>query len=160
MVRVIRGIIARKKRKKFLSFTRGSQCIKANLTRTVKSRYMKALSYSYRSRRNNRLVYRSLYVSRIRSYLSPLKFRLRRSLIKSFKKISYGYSRGQARCKHVGIRLNFKSLGFLVILDPQMFTKLMVLATYLEKLELNPEMPQANNNLGIIYPFTTNNATL
>lgn len=140
MVRVIRSIIARKKRKKLLSFIRGSQCIKANLARTVKSRYMKVLSYSYRSRRNNRVVYRSLYVSRIRSYFSTIKFRLRRSPTqwyyssKSFTsrnstKISYCYSKIQARWKHVGIRLNFKSLAYLVILDPEMFTKLMLFST-------------------------------
>jgi len=65
MVRVRRGNIARKRRKKILKSTRGFRGAHSKLFRTANQQFMKSLKYSYKDRKNKKRLFRKLWIIRI-----------------------------------------------------------------------------------------------
>ena len=108
MVRVKRGNVARKKRKKVLKLAKGFKGAHSSLFRTAKQQVMKALKYSYYGRKQKKREYRRLWIVRINAGL-----------------VNYGlsYSKFMHLLKKSHISLNRKILSQLIILDNQTFHK-------------------------------------
>lgn len=109
MVRVKRGNVARKKRKKVLKMAKGFKGAHSSLFRTAKQQVMKALKYAYSGRKQKKREYRRLWITRINAGL-----------------INYGISYSQFinLLKKSNVALNRKSLSQLIILDNNTFRKL------------------------------------
>jgi large subunit ribosomal protein L20 len=65
MVRVKRGNVARKRRKKILSLASGYRGAHSILFRIANQQVMKALRYSYVGRKQKKRIFRRLWISRI-----------------------------------------------------------------------------------------------
>ena len=109
MVRVKRGNIARKRRKKILSLASGYKGAHSILFRIANQQVMKALRYSYIGRKQKKRIFRKLWIGRINaaSRLHGLSYS---QLIHKFKKSN--------------IDLNRKMLSQLAILDTSTFNYL------------------------------------
>lgn len=109
MVRIKRGNVARKKRKKILKMAKGFRGAHSCLFRTAKQQVMKALKYAYSGRKKKKRDYRRLWITRINAGL-----------------INYNisYSKFMNLLKRSHIALNRKILSQLVILDSQTFNEL------------------------------------
>ena len=90
MVRVKRGNIARKRRKKILSLASGYKGAHSILFRIANQQVMKALRYSYIGRKQKKRVFRKLWIGRINaaSRLNGLSYS---QLIHKFKKSNMGF---------------------------------------------------------------------
>lgn len=106
MVRVKRGNIARKRRKKVLSIASGYRGAHSILFRVANQQVMKALRYSYISRKEKKRIFRRLWISRINaaSRLNNLPYN---RLIHKFKQSN--------------IDLNRKMLSQIAIIDNSTF---------------------------------------
>lgn len=136
MVRVKRGNVARKRRKKILQLAKGYRGAHSRLFRIANQQVMKALRYSYVGRKQKKRFFRKLWITRINAasrYHNNLKVNSPRvsysHLISSFKKNQ--------------INLNRKMLAQLAILDPSTFAILSEIAT---KSVYNKIVPKANSN--------------
>nr|YP_010826710.1 ribosomal protein L20 [Cyclotella cryptica]UPI11586.1 ribosomal protein L20 [Cyclotella cryptica] len=136
MVRVKRGNVARKRRKKILQLAKGYRGAHSRLFRIANQQVMKALRYSYVGRKQKKRFFRKLWITRINAasrYHNNLKVNSPRvsysHLISSFKKNQ--------------INLNRKMLAQLAILDPSTFAILSEIAT---KSVYNKIVPKANIN--------------
>ena len=109
MVRVKRGNIARKRRKKILSLASGYRGSHSVLFRIANQQVMKALRYSYKSRKQKKRIFRKIWISRINS-ASRLNDISYSQLIHKFKKSN--------------IDLNRKMLSQIAILDTVTFKTL------------------------------------
>jgi large subunit ribosomal protein L20 len=109
MTRVKRGNVAKKRRKKILNISKGFRGSSSILFRTANQRYMKALCYSYRDRRDRKREYRRLWISRINA---------------STRKYHLNYNSFIAGLKIQKIIINRKWLSQLAIRDPEVFQKL------------------------------------
>ena len=109
MVRVKRGNIARKRRKKILSLASGYRGAHSILFRVANQQVMKALRYSYIGRKQKKRIFRRLWISRINaaSRLNGIPYN---QLIHKFKKSK--------------IDLNRKMLSQIAILDASTFKTL------------------------------------
>ena len=109
MVRVKRGNIARKRRKKVLKLAKGFRGAHSCLFRTAKQQVMKALRYSYSGRKQKKRNYRRLWIVRINAGL-----------------LTHGISYSKFICllKKSNVGLNRKILSQLLILDHLVFKKL------------------------------------
>lgn len=109
MVRIKRGNVARKRRKKILQLAKGYRGAHSRLFRTANQQVMKALKYSYIGRKQKKRIFRRIWIIRINSVskLFGLKYN---KLISSFKRAN--------------IELNRKMLSQLSILDSSTFNKL------------------------------------
>ena len=65
MVRVKRGNVARKRRKKILNLAKGYRGAHSRLFRVANQQVMKALRYSYVGRKQKKRVFRRLWITRI-----------------------------------------------------------------------------------------------
>ena len=65
MVRVKRGNVARKRRKKILRFAKGYKGAHSRLFRVANQQVMKALRYSYIDRKQKKRTFRKLWIRRI-----------------------------------------------------------------------------------------------
>ena len=78
MTRVKRGAVARQRRKKILSLTKGAKGSNSYLFRIAQQHAIKSICYAYRSRRERKRQYRSLWVIRLntitRSYGQEYSF--------------------------------------------------------------------------------------
>ena len=110
MVRVKRGNVARKRRKKILSLASGYQGAHSSLFRVANQQVMKALRYSYVGRKQKKRVFRRIWISRINA-ASRLNGTTYSSLIHKFKKSK--------------INLNRKILSQIAILDAVTFKSLL-----------------------------------
>ncbi|MBI5700313.1 50S ribosomal protein L20 [Candidatus Saganbacteria bacterium] len=109
MVRVKRGSVARKKRKKVLNRAKGFRGSLKRLYRVgAKVAGMKALRYSTNDRKDRKSNFRRLWISRINAALRDL---------------GYTYSRFISSLKKKGILLDRRSLSELAISDPKAFAK-------------------------------------
>lgn len=110
MVRVKRGNIARKKRKKILKLAKGFKGSHSSLFRTAKQQVMKALRHAYYGRKQKKREYRRLWITRINAGL-----------------FNHGisYSKFMHLLKKSHIALNRKILSQLIILDYSVFEKLL-----------------------------------
>ena len=109
MVRVKRGNVARKHRKKILSFARGYKGAHSILFRVANQQVMKALRYSYVDRKQKKRIFRRVWISRINaaSRLNGISYS---QLIHKFKKSN--------------IDLNRKMLSQIAVLDTSTFKSL------------------------------------
>jgi len=106
MVRVKRGNVARKRRKKTLSLASGYRGAHSILFRIANQQVMKALRYSYIGRKQKKRVFRKIWISRINA-ASRLNGTTYSQLINKFKKSN--------------IDLNRKMLSQIAVLDTPTF---------------------------------------
>jgi len=106
MVRVKRGNVARKRRKKILSLASGYRGTHSVLFRIANQQVMKALRYSYIGRKQKKRIFRKIWISRINA-ASRLNGMSYNRLINKFKKSN--------------IDLNRKMLSQIAILDASTF---------------------------------------
>jgi large subunit ribosomal protein L20 len=109
MVRVKRGNVARKRRKKVLKLAKGFRGTHSRLFRIANQQVMKSLAYSYMGRKQKKRKFRQLWITRINSAARINKTK---------------YSRLISNLKQSKIILNRKMLAQLSILDPTAFTKI------------------------------------
>nr|YP_009496416.1 ribosomal protein L20 [Attheya longicornis]AWT39129.1 ribosomal protein L20 [Attheya longicornis] len=109
MVRVKRGNVARKRRKKVLQLAKGYRGAHSRLFRVANQQVMKALRYSYIGRKQKKRVFRKIWITRINaaSRLNGLSYS---RLIHNFKKSN--------------IELNRKMLSQVAVLDTLTFKEL------------------------------------
>lgn len=109
MVRIKRGNVARKRRKKILSLASGYRGAHSALFRIANQQVMKALRYSYIGRKQKKRIFRRIWISRINA-ASRLNGITYSQLINKFKKSN--------------IDLNRKMLSQIAILDASTFKSL------------------------------------
>nr|QUS63693.1 ribosomal protein L20 [Haslea silbo]QUS63897.1 ribosomal protein L20 [Haslea silbo] len=109
MVRVKRGNVARKRRKKILSIASGYRGAHSVLFRVANQQVMKALRYSYIGRKQKKRIFRKIWISRINA-ASRLNGTSYSKLIYKFKKSN--------------IDLNRKMLAQIAVLDTSTFNSL------------------------------------
>ena len=109
MVRVKRGNVARKRRKKILQLAKGYRGAHSRLFRVANQQVMKALRYSYVGRKQKKRMFRRIWITRINaaSRVSGLTYS---RVIHNFKKSN--------------IELNRKMLAQLAVLDTPTFNEL------------------------------------
>ena len=109
MVRIKRGNVARKRRKKILQLAKSYRGAHSRLFRVSNQQVMKALRYSYVGRKQKKRMFRRIWIMRINaaSRVSGLSYS---RLIHNFKKSN--------------IDLNRKILAQIAILDSTTFNKL------------------------------------
>ncbi len=110
MVRVKRGNVARKRRKKILSLASGYRGAHSILFRVANQQVMKALRYSYIGRKQKKRIFRRIWISRINA-ASRLN--------------SISYSQLINKFKQSNIDLNRKMLSQIAILDASTFKSLL-----------------------------------
>ena len=106
MVRVKRGNVAQKRRKKILKFAKGFKGAHSRLFRTANGQVMKALVYSYVGRKRKKQDFRKLWICRINA---------------AARAQGSNYSSVKNSLKKSSINLNLKMLAQLSILDKQTF---------------------------------------
>lgn len=112
MVRVKRGNVARKRRKKILSLASGYRGAHSVLFRVANQQVMKALRYSYVGRKQKKRVFRKIWISRINA---------------ASRSNGMSYSRLISKFKKSNIDLNRKMLSQIAILDATTFKHLVEL---------------------------------
>jgi large subunit ribosomal protein L20 len=152
MVRVKRGNVARKRRKKILQLAKGYRGAHSRLFRIANQQVMKALRYSYIGRKQKKRFFRKLWITRInlasRISLPKVSFdelceRTYYSNTKSLPKLSYSILINSL--KRNKITLNRKMLAQLAILDPSTFSTLSEIAFHY------PEGPKKSASLSKTY---------
>jgi len=103
MVRIKRGNVARKFRKKILNFAKGFSGKHSRLFRVANQKVFHALMYSYRGRKERKRFFRRLWITRIGI---------------ATKLYGISYSQFINRLKTEKILLNRKMLSHLAIFDP------------------------------------------
>lgn len=109
MVRVKRGNVARKRRKKVLQLAKGYKGAHSKLFRVANQQVMKALRYSYVGRKQKKRTFRKLWITRINS---------------AARLHNLTYSKVIHNLKKSSIDLNRKMLSQIAVLDTQTFKKL------------------------------------
>ena len=109
MVRVKRGNVARKRRKKILQLAKGYRGAHSRLFRVANQQVMKALRYSYIGRKQKKRTFRKLWITRINS---------------AARLHGLTYSKIIHNLKKSSIDLNRKMLAQIAILDNQTFKEL------------------------------------
>ena len=112
-MRVKRGNVARKRRKKILKLAKGFRGTQSTNFRTANQRVMQALRNAYRDRRNRKRDFRRLWITRINA---------------AARINGISYSQLVGNMKKADIALNRKMLAQLAILDPQAFAQVVELA--------------------------------
>ena len=109
MVRIKRGNVARKRRKKILSLASGYRGAHSVLFRVANQQVMKGLRYSYVGRKQKKRIFRKIWISRINA-ASRLNGTTYSQLIHKFKKSN--------------VDLNRKILSQIAVLDTSTFKSL------------------------------------
>jgi large subunit ribosomal protein L20 len=109
MVRVKRGNVARKRRKKILQLAKGYRGAHSRLFRVANQQVMKALRYSYVGRKQKKRMFRRIWITRINA---------------ASRVNGLTYSRVIHNFKKSNIELNRKMLAQLAILDTPTFNEL------------------------------------
>jgi len=122
MVRVKRGNVARKRRKKILKLAKGYRGAHSRLFRVANQQVMKALRYSYTGRKQKKRFFRKLWITRINA-ASRYHGSTGENVTLSFSR--FGYSILINTLKKNQILLNRKMLAQLAILDPRTFNYLL-----------------------------------
>lgn len=102
MVRVKRGNVARKRRKKILALASGYRGAHSVLFRVANQQVMKALRYSYIGRKQKKRIFRKIWISRINA---------------ASRINGTSYSKLINKFKNSNIDLNRKMLSQIAILD-------------------------------------------
>ncbi len=106
MVRVKRGNVARKRRKKVLTLASGYRGAHSVLFRVANQQVMKALRYSYIGRKQKKRIFRKIWINRINA-ASRLN--------------AISYSKLMNKFKKSNIDLNRKMLSQIAVLDASTF---------------------------------------
>lgn len=109
-MRIKRGNIARKRRKKILKLAKGFRGAHSSLFRTAKQQVLKALKYAYIGRKQKKRNYRRLWIIRINAALQLYNIK---------------YSNFIYVLKNSHIGLNRKILAQLILLDQTTFQELL-----------------------------------
>ena len=109
MVRVKRGNVARKRRKKILSLASGYRGAHSILFRIANQQVMKALRCSYVGRKQKKRIFRRIWISRINA---------------ASRINGISYSRLINKFKKSNIDLNRKMLSQIAVLDASTFKSL------------------------------------
>jgi large subunit ribosomal protein L20 len=109
MVRVKRGNVARKRRKKILAIASGYRGAHSALFRVANQQVMKALRYSYIGRKQKKRIFRRIWITRINA-ASRLN--------------GISYSQLMNKFKKSNIDLNRKMLSQIAVLDTSTFKSL------------------------------------
>ena len=109
MVRVKRGDVARKRRKKILSLASGYRGAHSVLFRVANQQVMKALRYSYVGRKQKKRIFRKIWIRRINA---------------ASRANGITYSQVINQFKKSNIDLNRKMLSQIAILDSSTFQSL------------------------------------
>ena len=105
-MRVKRGVTAHAKHKKMLNKTKGMQHYRRRSYRLGKQGVIKALSYSYRDRRNRKRDLRALWITRINN---------------AARELGLSYSQLIAGMKAKNITIDRKMLSELAVNNPEAF---------------------------------------
>lgn len=116
MVRVKRGNIAQKRRKKILQLAKGYKGTHSRLFRVANQQVMKALRYSYTGRKQKKRIFRKLWISRIN--ITTKRWSVGRE-------DSMTYSQLIHSLKLSKINLNRKMLAQMAVLDRYSFYQLL-----------------------------------
>jgi len=109
MVRVKRGPMAKNRRLRILTFSKGFKGAHARLFRVANQQVMKSLVYSYSGRKRRKREFRKLWICRINA---------------AARRDGLTYSELTCRLNILAIRLNLKMLSQLAILDKKAFQQL------------------------------------
>tara|TARA_B100001142_G_C13720892_1_gene417602 strand:+ start:88 stop:435 length:348 start_codon:yes stop_codon:yes gene_type:complete len=107
MVRVKRGNVAKKRRKKILKFAKGFKGAHSRLFRTANGQVMKALVYSYVGRKRRKQDFRKLWICRVNAMA---------------RQEGISYSKLRNALKTSSVELNLKMLAQLAVLDKSTFS--------------------------------------
>lgn len=110
MVRVKRGVAAKKKKRKLLKATKGYRGLNSKNIKMAHQTWMKAGINSYRDRRLKKRNFRNLWIARISAALGMIKG-------------APGYSRFIDAANKKGVELNRKVLADLALNHPTAFEK-------------------------------------
>ena len=110
MVRVKRGNVARKRRKKILKFAKGFKGAHSRLFRTANGQVMKALIYSYVGRKRRKQDFKKLWICRVNA---------------AARTEGTNYSKLRNSLKKSSIGLNLKMLAQLSVLDKKPFSQVL-----------------------------------
>lgn len=113
MVRVKRGNVARKRRKKILKLAKGFRGSHSRLFRTANQQVMKALRNAYRDRRKRKRDFRRLWIARINA---------------ASRQHGLSYSQLLGGLKKANVAINRKMLAQMAVLDPASFGKVVEVA--------------------------------
>ncbi len=106
-MRVKRGVVGIKKRKKLHKLTKGFVGGRRNLIRAARETLNKGLAYAFRDRRQKKREYRRLWIARVSA---------------AIRQRGYSYSRFIHSLKTSGVDLDRKVLAEIAITDPEGFT--------------------------------------
>ncbi|MBI4161437.1 MAG: 50S ribosomal protein L20 [Acidobacteria bacterium] len=115
MPRVRRGTKRRHRRTKILKLAKGFYGGRSRLYKTAKDAVDRALSYSYRDRRNRKRQFRRLWITRINAAARS-------------HEMSYGTF--MAGLKTAGVEIDRKRLAELAVADPEGFSRLAEIARH------------------------------
>lgn len=106
MIRIKRGTVAIKRRKKILKMNKGFQGSSKSLFRIANQKYIKSKVSSYVSRKKLKRFSRNLWTNRINS---------------ATKLYGLSFNQFQALCRKLNIKLNRKVVSQLALYDPNSF---------------------------------------
>ena len=109
MIRITRGNVARKHRKKVLLIAKGYKGTHSKLFRVANQQVMKALRYAYIGRKLKKRTFRKIWITRINA---------------ASKAKGLTYHKTIHLLKLKNIYLNRKILSQIIIFDPKTFAKL------------------------------------
>ena len=112
MVRIKRGNVAIKRRRKKLKLAKGFKGAHSRLYRTANQQVMKALVYSYTGRKRKKRDFRRLWICRVNAIL---------------RQEGLNYSYAKSLIKRSSISLNLIMLAQLALLDKKSFLDLLSL---------------------------------
>ena len=109
MARIKGGMNAKRKHNKVLKLAKGFRGARSKQYRVAKQSVMRALTESYRGRKEKKRQYRQLWITRINAACRLNSI--------SYSKFMYGL-------KKANVTLNRKMLSDIAVVDPAAFTKL------------------------------------
>lgn len=107
-MRVKRGNVARKRRKKVLKLAKGFRGSHSRLFKIANQQVMKALRNAYRDRRKRKRDFRRLWIARINA---------------AARQNGISYSKLMGQMKKADVQINRKMLAQLAATDPSAFAK-------------------------------------
>lgn len=113
-MRVKRGNVARKRRKKILKLAKGFRGSHSRLFKVANQQVMKALRNAYRDRRKRKRDFRRLWIARINA---------------GARQNGISYSKLMGQLKKADVQVNRKMLAQLAATDPDTFAKVISTAS-------------------------------
>lgn len=113
MTRIKGGTVTRRRHKKVLKQTKGHRGTKHSLYRRAHESLLKALSYSFRHRRERKGDFRRLWIVRINA---------------AARQEGISYSKFMDGLKKAGVEIDRKMLADMAVREPAAFSKLVTIA--------------------------------